>query len=819
MATGTMTPRRTTRHPSQVFLRLARVTAIIAVACVSLPTARAAGSGGSAGWSVHAVSEPESFDANDAGDRYQLLVENTGSEGSRGRVTLTDLLPAGITTQGTPEIGGRSPRETGWECTGATTVSCVWPETAGSILPGHYAPTIDIYVSSPAEGVTGVLTNTVTVQGGGLASASVVHSGQIGKPAVFEVNEFAFEPDMTGGVQAGQAGAHPWALTTSTGIPTADGPAKGGKGHGHLFTPPRTLKTVAVELPAGFLGDPLATERCRESQLQAGKCPPKSQVGVFGIILSESIEGEFTYSKDKNVSTCCSPVYNMVPAEGYPAEFAFTFAETVPTVMYANVVHTATGYRVRVVVPYVSTTTEPVEATLTFFGEPGLLNGSGSSAAFLSSPSDCSGESDGLSAGIPSTSGGLVSAAADSARVELSPWGPPGDFVSGETVGYSGLSGCAALVFYPRFGFGPAAKEEGGSSGVDEPSAYDASLTVPQTTGFSETATPPLRNSTVVLPAGVSASPSAATGLEGCAASGPEGINIGSGDLGPRDQDLGDPEATELGEGHAGPGGNSSPYDDGIYHTAPGHCPKGSVLGSVEVCTPLLANRANAKGEVLEGEAACEANAGIAPVSGHVFLGEPECGGAGQEACSDAFAEGKGGPDHDQSLVRMYIEVAGDGVIAKLPGTVTANPVSGQLTASFDQAPQLAFGDLKIHFNGGPRAPLANPQSCGMFTTSTVFEPWSHREANDSTGTPDATPSSSFAIGGCAPTTPFNPSVPRELRRGRLRRSRSNSLVKTGNRTLPGFPRRCLRGWWGRSQASPSAAKNRRTTDRVALEA
>ena len=41
------------------------------------------------------------------------------------------------------------------------------------------------------------------------------------------------------------------------------------------------------------------------------------------------------------------------------------------------------------------------------------------------------------------------------------------------------------------------------------------------------------------------------------------------------------------------------------------------------------------------------------------------------------------------------------------------NAQSGRLTASFSGAPQVPFEDFMMHFNGGARAPLANPLSCG----------------------------------------------------------------------------------------------------------
>jgi hypothetical protein len=751
-------------------LRLYPLFSILVLLAAGLAfCASSASAVGVAGWSIHVVPEPSSFAATDHSDRYQLLVLNAGVEASHGEVTLTDTLPPGIVTVGAPKIGEDGPDEgEGWNCTGGgqAVVTCHLSEqegphgvgVEGSVLPGHYAAGIDIHVSAP-QAMLGNLANEVTVQGGGLAPTTATEETPIGRAAYFELNEFAFELGVAGGVSTSQAGAHPWELTTSLGIPSADAPANGNIGQ--LFSPQRTLKGVVVELPAGLLGDPQATEQCEESQLRAHDCPAKSEVGVYAIILDSTSGAPFSSTADPNGSECCSAVYNMVPEAGYPAEFGFTFATNVPVLMYANVVHTGTGYRVRVTVPDISEIEEPVESAITFFGEPGLLNGSGSRAAFLSSPSDCSAEREGLWSNVVSGVGGT--AKGDASRVELEPWGEPGDVQTREATAYPGLTGCGALVFDPSLSFAPSPAGGEGSSVADEPSAYSVNLKVPQTSEFSELATPDLRDSTVRLPVGVSASPSSATGLVGCQSEGPEGINIGSSDIGPRGEDFGDPEATELGEGHAGPGGNASPYDDGFYHTAHGHCPEASVLGSVEVCTPLLPNRVNEKGEKVEGEQYCEEHAGVAPLTGHVYLAQPECGGAGQPECEDAYAEGKGGAPNEEGkkegrLIGMYIEVEGSGVIAKLPGTVTANPATGQLTGTFKEAPQLAFGELKLHFKGGARAPVANPQTCGTFTTTSLLEPWSHKEANESAGTPDATPSSSFAIGGCAATMAFSPS-------------------------------------------------------------
>jgi hypothetical protein len=239
---------------------------------------------------------------------------------------------------------------------------------------------------------------------------------------------------------------------------------------------------------------------------------------------------------------------------------------------------------------------------------------------------------------------------------------------------------------------------------ADTPSGYEVDLRVPQVRNVPGLlATPDLEDAVVSLPSGTSISPSAANGLLACQASGPEGINITHNwtPTGKEPLDPADPEAIEI-------------QADGLPHVAPGHCPKASQIGTVEVKTPLLAQ----------------------PLTGHVYIAQPRCGGEGQPQCTPHSAE-------DGELFGIYLEVAGSGVIVKLEGTVSVDPQTGQITTSFDENPQLPFSELKLKLNGGSRAPLANPQACGTATTTSDLLPWS------TPYTPDATPSSSFPIGGC----------------------------------------------------------------------
>jgi hypothetical protein len=120
--------------------------------------------------------------------------------------------------------------------------------------------------------------------------------------------------------------------------------------------------------------------------------------------------------------------------------------------------------------------------------------------------------------------------------------------------------------------------------------------------------------------------------------------------------------------------------------SAPG-CPEASKLGTVVVETPLLEDK----------------------LEGTIYL-------AAQEA--NPFG----------SLLGIYLVVddARTGITIKLPGKLEPNPATGQLTAVFDNNPQLPFEDLTLHFRGGgPRSELATPEVCGNYKTTGSLTPWS----------------------------------------------------------------------------------------------
>jgi hypothetical protein len=137
-------------------------------------------------------------------------------------------------------------------------------------------------------------------------------------------------------------------------------------------------------------------------------------------------------------------------------------------------------------------------------------------------------------------------------------------------------------------------------------------------------------------------------------------------------------------------------------------CPDASRIGTVQVNTPLLPD----------------------PMTGTIYLAKQN---------DNPFS----------SPLAMYVVAQGHGVTLKLPGKVGTDPNTGQLTATFDNNPQLPFSELKLSFDGGPRAPLAMPDSCGTKTVTSTLDSY----AGDS-----ASPTGSFDVTGCPGALPFAPS-------------------------------------------------------------
>lgn len=457
-----------------------------------------------------------------------------------------------------------------------------------------------------------------------------------------------------------QAGAHPYEISTTIKLNTKT--ATGGL---PLELPDGQVKNIVVDLPAGFSGNPTAAPTCSDADFEeglfAGACPDDTQVGYAEVYRGGLIQ-----------QTLYVRIYNLTPPVGSPARFGGRLSGygTAAAAIVDARVRTESDYGLTVSARNIPSGVPVTGVKMVFWGVPASPEHDGmrgqcldvysgptgeacpamtQQRVFLTNPADCS-------AGLLTTH-----VAADS-------WEAPGRFArtsfdhdaNGAPMQ---VDGCDKPAFAPTIAVRPD------TAAPDAPAGYAVDVHVPQADAINQLGTPPLRKAVVTLPEGVSISPSAADGLQGCS---DEQIAIGS-DRDPR-------------------------------------CPDAAKIGTATIDTPLL------------GE----------PLSGSIFLGT--------QASNDP-ASGR--------MFRLFLVAEGSGVTVKLPGAIVPDPVTGQLTTTFDDNPQLPFSALRLRFKGGPRAPLVNPATCGTKTSSAQLTAWSGKQTDQQ---------SSFAIDCAAGLGGFAPS-------------------------------------------------------------
>jgi hypothetical protein len=153
------------------------------------------------------------------------------------------------------------------------------------------------------------------------------------------------------------------------------------------------------------------------------------------------------------------------------------------------------------------------------------------------------------------------------------------------------------------------------------------------------------------------------------------------------------------------------------FNDQPSHCPNASKLGSVEIGSPLLDHT----------------------LKGAAYLAKPY-----------------DNPYNDFLVLYIEVEDPLSGIVVKLPARVRMDPVTGQVDALVEDAPQLPFEDLTMKLDAGPHAALKTPSSCGSYTSTSTLTPWSFPEG------PQQHPTDAFEIsqgaggGACAAAEPPN---------------------------------------------------------------
>ncbi len=517
-------------------------TLILGLAAVAICGASASSSlAASPRWAIQTDTSPTSISPSEGGIVTVLATNVGGAPTSYGPVTVTDVLPAGLTVT-EAEIEER-PSHTSGSCeppvkTTVTTVTC----TVELALADESAAGISVALVVAAEpGHTGALApaNLASVSGGGAATAQTQDPLTVGaeEPPFGFASPLRVQAFDAGGAIDSQAGGHPDSYTTSfTLASVSHNDLIAGRNEAEVRAV-QDLEDAVVDLPAGFAGNPQATITCPQYLVAppgVGKeCPSASIVGSAAIEKGSRIWG---FSESAGGSGGVKPLFNVTPEYGHPAQFAFNVTGQEAT-LYANLIHTEAGYAIRVTSEDIPRLPNITGVKVTFFGDPARADGGAvTSAPFFTNPSDCN-------AGPLTTT------------IHIDSWDDPGALNPDgspnladpawkpSTSTAPAVTGCEKLQFHPEVEIKPTATTP------DAPSGLNVDLKFPQSQDPTGLATPDLKDLTVTLPPGLAIDPSSANGLQAC-----------------------------------------SDEQFAAESTEPANCPEPSVLGSLTARTPLLAD-------------------------------------------------------------------------------------------------------------------------------------------------------------------------------------------------------------------------------------
>jgi hypothetical protein len=668
----------------------------LGVTLVSVSGAQAATT--SSWWGLTNGSRPTQLPSGGSGE-IVVVAQNLGDAPTSGTVTIGDVLPQGLSVLGiNARAGGSGESSAGPMGCVIKTLTCTfgsYVNASNEVVAEHLPPyqTIEMRISV----LVGAEAESGEIDSAGVSGGGAERSvSATRKIQIGEGPVFGFEDySLTPENADGTIDTQAGSHPfQATNIVTMNSAANDKKGNPIDAALP---KNIVAELPAGFIGNPTPFTQCTEAQFAKF-----IEVESIGLAVNEcpasAAIGVATVKYSLigapfAVSTV--PIFNVTPVPGEPARFGFKVSGAVSAFLDASI-RSGSDYGVNVTSANITEVASLSSVRLTFWGVPGDPRHDGQRGwECLYGYGSCptsTTQNQPPFLAMPTECGGSFESTARG--VSWGSYEKPTE--TAEPVSFhipSMVDGCNHLPFSPEIKVTPD------GSAASTPTGLNVDVHVPQQSilnseGLAESA---VKNITVALPEGVAVDPSGADGLEACS----EGLAGFTGF-----------EPSEPSTATFAPT-LPSPLQPGVNF-----CPEASKIGTVRIATPLLPHGQD--------------------VTGAVYL-------ASQNA--NPFG----------SLLATYI-IAEDpisGALVRLPGEVRLTS-TGQLVATFQNNPQLAFEDAELHFFGGDRAPLTTPSHCGAYTTDATFTPWSGNEAVNATSTFNVTsgPNGSPCPGASLPFTP-----------------------------------------------------------------
>jgi hypothetical protein len=531
-----------------------------------------------------------------------------------------DAYAAGIALPGQPFFGGAM------TCSTPPTLSCSYP---GNVDPGDtLVVTITLGVAS--SGLPASVLNEASVSGGGAPAGASVST-----PITIGNTPAGFGPTPGSAMAATsttQAGAHA-NVTTAFSMNTRESNRV-----------PADVKDIRFDAPPGLVGSTAGMPRCTmqhvlsQSFENPNACPSDTMVGVATVSLGGGQAGP-----RGGPETFVSPVYNIAPASGEPAAFAFN-AILLPVRLDTSLLSDG-NYGVRVAARSVSEAAVVLSTWVTLWGVPADHSGPGAHGETTEFFQSFGGPNPGQSR-VPLLTNPQQCSEPLRATMSADSWTQPkpGIFVS-QQAPMGTLAGCDRLSLESSFSMLPDTLQSG------SPAGYALDLKVPQDASPDGLASPDVKSVKLTLPAGTVISPSAANGLATC-----------------------------------------SDARFALHSGLPGACPQESEIGNVKIKTPALEETLT--GQLYLGQAPCNPCTPEDAREGRMIRLFLQAVGAG-EAGVVVKLEGKGRIDQQTGQITITFEnnpqlpfselhVESDGGSS----APLANPrTCGALTSSLDLTP------------------------------------------------------------------------------------------------------------------------------------
>ena len=374
-------------------------------------------------------------------------------------------LPAGVAIAAAPDGGGA------WSCPTWSAAEATCTET-GTVAALGKAETIGIPIEVTATAPFQASAE-VKIEGGGAGEDSytlpIVVSTEDAAPGAAAFWAGAFNAD---GTPDTQAGSHPFSALTYFVVNSVRAPL------GYL-APAGLAKDIYVDIPPGFLGNPMVTARCPQSLIACG-----GEAAIGALTVSTG------FAKGEGGSFTTTAFSNDVPAFGSAAQFTTKIVSPLQSLLGS--LRSEEDFGVRIFAPHAGSTLDKLYKSYAVLeGAPKGAHGK----AFLTLQSDCAEE-----AREPR-----------SVAFRFDTWSDPGNFHPGSSP-QPPVTGCEKLSFHPAFSLAPTTTQ--GSS----PAGAEAHLHLPQEglTDPEALAEPPLKKAVVKLPEGLDLNPSSANGLAAC---------------------------------------------------------------------------------------------------------------------------------------------------------------------------------------------------------------------------------------------------------------------------------------------------------------